>query len=189
MIDHIKKQVQESIQTKRNFSEELYGSILAAAELIIEAYQNQRKVIFMGNGGSAADAQHLAAELVGRTTKDRSPLPALALNSNSSSLTAISNDYNFNQSFARQVEAFANTGDIVVGISTSGESRNVIEALKRARAMGAKTVALTGESGGALRNQADILLNIPSKNVARIQEAHILIGHILCELIESTLFP
>jgi D-sedoheptulose 7-phosphate isomerase len=189
MIDLIRKRVQESIEVKRAFGDDLIERIQNVAVRIIEAYRGGQKVIFMGNGGSAADAQHLAAELVGRFAKDRTALPALALNANTSSLTAIGNDYAYDQVFSKQIEAFANPGDIVIGISTSGRSKNILEAVKRAKQKGAITVALTGESGGLLKSQADILLNVPSETVARIQEAHILVGHIICELVESALFP
>jgi D-sedoheptulose 7-phosphate isomerase len=189
MIDHIRKRVQESIRVKQAFDEDLFGRIQESARAVIEAYRNKRKVVFMGNGGSAADAQHLAAELVGRFAKDRRALPALALHANTSSLTAIANDYAYSKSFSKQVEAFVNPGDVVVGISTSGNSENVVEALKAARAAGAVTVAFTGQGGGKAREHADILVAVPSGVVARIQESHILIGHIICELVESTLFP
>lgn len=189
MIDHIRKRVAESIRVKQDFSDELLAGIRDAAVSVIEAYRNHGKVIFMGNGGSAADAQHLAAELVGRFAKDRAGLPALALHANTSSLTALSNDYDFDQSYSKQIEAFADPGDIVVGLSTSGRSKNIVKAMERAREKGAVTVALTGASGGDVRAHADILLNVPSDSVARIQEAHILIGHIICEMVESSLFP
>lgn len=189
MIKEIRKKVQDSIAVKQNFSDDLYRRIVEVSQLAINAYKKKHKVVFMGNGGSAADAQHLAAELVGRCAKERTALPSLALNANSSSLTAISNDYSYNQSFARQIEAFVKKGDVVIGITTSGNSENVIEALKQAKLLGAVTVALTGETGGRTRPVADVLLNVPSRNVARIQESHILIGHIICELIEATIFP
>ena len=188
MIEHIKNRIRESIQVKQAFTEELHRNILKASELVIRAYKNQHKAIFMGNGGSAGDAQHLAAELVGRYYKDRPPLPALALNANTSSLTAISNDYSYSQSFLRQIEAFTNPGDVVIAISTSGNSENVVLALESARKKGAGTIALTGKTGGRLRAHADILLNVPSEEVPRIQETHILIGHIICELVESEMF-
>ena len=189
MIEEIQKRIQDSIRVKQAFTNDLIQRIESVSKKMIEAYQDRHKVIFMGNGGSAADAQHLAAELVGRFAKDRRPLPALALHTNTSSLTALSNDYSYEQSFSKQIEAFANEGDIVVGISTSGNSKNVIEALKQAGEKKALTVALTGQSGGEVAQHADILLSVPSTNVARIQESHILIGHIICEMVESTLFP
>jgi D-sedoheptulose 7-phosphate isomerase len=189
MIERIKQRVSESIEVKRAFDEDLYRRIESAARTVIEAYRHQRKAVFMGNGGSAADAQHLAAELVGRFARDRKALPALALNANTSSLTALSNDYDYGRSFSKQVEAFVVPGDVVIGISTSGNSENVVQALKEAKARGAVTVALTGRTGGRVGPHADILINVPSDTVARIQEAHILVGHIICELIESALFP
>ena len=189
MIEEIQKRIQDSIHVKQAFTNDLIQRIESVSKKMIEAYQHRQKVIFMGNGGSAADAQHLAAELVGRFAKDRRPLPALALHANTSSLTALSNDYSYEESFSKQIEAFANEGDVVVGISTSGNSKNVIKALKQAREKKALTVALTGQSGGEVAQHADILLIVPSTNVARIQESHILIGHIICEMVESTLFP
>jgi len=139
--------------------------------------------------GEVPRLPRLAAELVGRFVKDRKALPALALNANSSSLTAISNDYAYSKSFSKQVEAFVIPGDVVFGISTSGNSENVVEALKTARAAGAVTVGLTGQGGGKVGEHSDILLAVPSGTVARIQESHILVGHIICELVESALFP
>ncbi|MDE3187052.1 MAG: D-sedoheptulose 7-phosphate isomerase [Acidobacteriota bacterium] len=142
------------------------------------------KVLWCGNGGSAADAQHLAAELVGRFRRERRGLPSIALTTDTSILTAVANDYGYESVFSRQVEALCRNGDVVVGISTSGNSRNICAALEAARGMGAFTVAFTGESGGLMTSIADAILRIPSKDTARIQEAHILCGHILCDWIE-----
>jgi len=186
--DQIRSIVFQSIQVKQAFSDELYQKILKAAQIIVNAYENHHKLIFMGNGGSAADAQHLAAEFVGRFAKERKALPALALNGNSSSLTAISNDYSYSMTFSRQIEAFANAGDVVVGISTSGNSENVVVAMQKAKEAGLTIIGLTGETGGKIRHYCDILLNVPSKEVPRIQEAHIMIGHIICEIVECGLF-
>jgi D-sedoheptulose 7-phosphate isomerase len=158
------------------------------ADELIRAYRAGRKVILFGNGGSAADAQHIAAELAGRYYMDRKPLPAEALTVNTSILTAIGNDYGFEQIFARQVEALGNPGDIAIGISTSGNSPNVIEGVRAAKRKGMITIGLTGADGGQLKNEVDYCICVPSKDTPRIQEAHILIGHIWCELIERALF-
>jgi D-sedoheptulose 7-phosphate isomerase len=158
------------------------------AECIIQAYRREHKVLLFGNGGSAADAQHIAAELVGRYYLERPALPALALTANTSSLTAIGNDYDYNQVFARQIEAFGQAGDVAIGISTSGNSHNVIEALRAAKRKGILAVGMTGESGGQLKAEADYCICIPSRNTPRIQEGHILVGHVLCELVEQALF-
>jgi D-sedoheptulose 7-phosphate isomerase len=158
------------------------------ADELIRAYRAGRKVILFGNGGSAADAQHIAAELAGRYYMDRKPLPAEALTVNTSILTAIGNDYGFEQIFARQVEALGNPGDIAIGISTSGNSPNVIEGIRAAKRKGMITIGLTGADGGQLKNEVDYCICVPSKDTPRIQEAHILVGHIWCELIERALF-
>lgn len=145
-------------------------------------------IYLFGNGGSAADAQHIAAELSGRFTLERKPLPAVALTTNASSLTAIANDYGYEQVFSRQLEGLINTGDLAVGISTSGRSKNVVEGLRVARLHGAVTVAFVGEYTDDVAEFCDIVVSVPSKDTARIQECHILIGHIICELIEKSLF-
>lgn len=157
------------------------------AARLAEAILKARKILWCGNGGSAADAQHLAAELVGRFRKERRALASIALTTNTSVLTAIGNDYGYEHVFRRQVEAFCQPGDVVVGISTSGNSANVCIALRTARDLGAYTVALTGLGGGAVARSADIALCIPSKDTARIQEAHILCGHMLCDWIEQSI--
>lgn len=156
--------------------------------LFINTLNNKGKIIFMGNGGSAADAQHLAAEFVGRFKKNRSPLAALALTTDTSILTAVGNDFGFDEVFARQVEALANPADVVVGISTSGESGNIIKAFKKARMLGIKTAAFLGKDGGRLKDFADISLVISSGDTPRIQETHILAGHIICEIVEEKMF-
>lgn len=145
--------------------------------------------MFCGNGGSAADAQHLAAELSGRFYYDRAPLPAEALHANSSYITAVANDYSFDDIYARAVQGSGRKGDILIGISTSGNSENIIRAMKVAREIGILTVGMTGETGGKMKEFCDYLINVPSTDTPRIQEAHILIGHIICELVESSLFP
>jgi D-sedoheptulose 7-phosphate isomerase len=155
-----------------------------AAILLTDALLNGNKVLWCGNGGSAADAQHLAAELVGRFRRDRSPLPSIALTTDTSVLTAIANDYGYDQIFERQIEALCRPGDVVIGISTSGNSQNVCAALQKARELNASTVAMTGWTGGHLASLADICLQAPATDPARIQECHILCGHILCEWIE-----
>jgi D-sedoheptulose 7-phosphate isomerase len=163
----------------------LYAEVAAR---LIAAFTAGKKVLICGNGGSAADAQHIAAEFVGKFYFDRPPLPAEALTVNTSSITAIGNDYSFDQVFSRQVEAFGAEGDVCIGISTSGNSRNVVEAFRVARSKGILTVAMTGASGGRLLVEADYCISIPSIDTPRIQEHHILVGHILCELVEQALF-
>lgn len=155
---------------------------------IIEAYQNKKKLILFGNGGSAADAQHIAAELVNRFGLERIALPAIALTTDTSVLTSIANDYDYSKIFARQVEALAEKGDVVIGISTSGASLNVIKGIEVAREKGAKTIGLTGKNGGKLARTADLVLKVPSNDTPRIQEAHITILHVICYLIEKRLF-
>ena len=156
--------------------------------VIINAYKENKKVILFGNGGSAADAQHLACELVGKFYLERKALASIALTTNTSELTAIANDSNFNRVFARQVEALVNPGDIVIGITTSGNSLNVIEGIKEAKLRGAVTIGFTGASGGKLKENIDYLLAVPSEDTPHIQESHIMIGHIICYLIEKELF-
>lgn len=163
---------------------ELRPRIAAAARAMVKAYADGRKAIFMGNGGSAAEATHLASELVGRYLVDRAPLAALALADNHSALTAIANDYSYEKTFARQIEAFAAPGDVVVGLSTSGRSRNVVLGLDVARRIGAVTVGMTGSDGGEVAEHCDHLLAVPSVETPRIQEAHAVIGHTLCEIVE-----
>ena len=188
MEERIKKQLKESAEVKNAVAESLSGKIARAAELIYTAFAGGNKVFFIGNGGSAADAQHIAAEFVGHFKKDRRPLPALALTTNTSNLTAIGNDYNFDAVFARQQEAFLKNGDALVAISTSGNSPNVLEAVKLAKKLGAKTIGFIGKGGGALKDLVDLALTIPSDDTQRIQESHITIGHIICDLVEEKLF-
>ena len=155
--------------------------------VLISALSSNKRVFICGNGGSAADAQHIAAELVGRFKKERRGLPAIALTTDTSILTAVANDYGYEQVFARQIEALASAGDVLIGISTSGNSPNVVEAVKAARSIGVTTIGLTGGSGGTLKALCDETLIVPSDITARIQEAHILVGHILCEMIDERL--
>ena len=156
--------------------------------VIIEAYQKNKKTIFCGNGGSSAEAQHLAAELSGKFKLERKAIPAEACHVNSSFLTAVSNDYDFTQVYSRHIEAFGNEGDVLIGLSTSGTSQNIINAFNTAKEKGLTTVSLTGLSGGLLNETSDYILKVPSQNVPRIQEIHLLIGHIICEKVEQTLF-
>jgi D-sedoheptulose 7-phosphate isomerase len=166
----------------------LLERIQIAADVCVKSLQNDGKILLCGNGGSASDAQHIAAELSGRFNYDRPPLYAEALHVNTSYLTAVANDYHFDQVYSRMVIAAGRKNDVFIGLSTSGNSANVVNALETAKKIGMKTIAFTGSTGGKLAS-SDVLLNVPSTNTARIQEIHILIGHIICELIEKTLFP
>jgi len=186
LIDHF---VSESLRIKARFFEENKGQIGRTAEAIAHGLRNGRKMLFFGNGGSAADSQHLASEMVGRFCPDRAPLAAIALSTDTSILTAVSNDYGYEKVFARQIEALGNPGDTAIGISTSGNSANILEALDVARSKGLFTVGFTGETGGKMNGRAEVLFRVPSRVTARIQETHILLGHILCELVERELFP
>jgi D-sedoheptulose 7-phosphate isomerase len=183
----LRKNIESSIEAHRRLLETCLPSMQAAADALIAAYRNGRKAIFFGNGGSAADAQHLAAEFVGRYLRERPALAALALAANSSSVTAIANDYGYDKIFSRQLEAFAVPGDVAVGISTSGNSENVIEALAVARKMGLATIGLTGEHGGRMRDLVNVLIAAPASETPRIQECHILIGHALCDAVEEAM--
>jgi D-sedoheptulose 7-phosphate isomerase len=180
-----------SIAAKQSMlsSSDLVATISKVSGILVASLQQGNKVILFGNGGSAADAQHIAAELVGRFAFDRPALPALALSVNSSCVTAIGNDYGFDHIFSRQIEALAKAGDVAVGISTSGNSPNVAKAVLTARQIGLRTVGLTGASGGTLAKSAEFCICVPSEDTARIQECHILIGHILSELVEKEIFP
>ena len=179
---------ERSVAVKQAALAALQPALERAAEAMVACYRRGGQAMFCGNGGSAADAQHLAAEFVGRYLAERRPLPALALHANTSSLTAIGNDYGYDLSFARPLEAFARPGDVLVGLTTSGNSRNILEAFRRARALGVTSIGLTGEGGGKLAELADILLAVPSRETPRIQECHILIGHCLCQAVEQALF-
>ena len=163
----------------------LEKKIQLTCNAIINTLNNDGKVIWMGNGGSAADSQHLAAEFVGRFVEERRGLPSIALTTDTSILTAVGNDYGFDDIFRRQIEALCKSNDTVIGISTSGNSRNVLKATEFANTLGAKTVALTGDSGGEIKQKVDICISVPSNITARIQEAHILIGHIICSEAEG----
>lgn len=187
MRDRIQEILLESIQVKEELLRTNVGQIKDIAELIIEALRKNGKVILCGNGGSAADSQHISAELVGRFKRDRTSLAGIALTTNTSVLTSLANDYGYEVVFAKQVEALGQKNDVLIGISTSGKAKNVALALKQAKKMGIKTVALTGGDGGDIAKLADTSLIVPSSVTARIQEAHITIGHIVCELVEQTL--
>lgn len=191
MNDIIKQIIGESVAVKEKLFQspyliEVIGKVVDACVLSL---QNNGKVLFCGNGGSAADAQHLAAELSGRFYYDRPPLSAEALHVNTSYLTAVANDYSFEEVYARMVKAVGKPGDVLIGLSTSGSSKNIVKAFEQAESMNIITVALTGETGGELRKTTDLLINVPSADTPRVQESHILIGHIICQLIESEMFP
>ncbi len=189
-IDQIRAQLRESCRVKESFSEELLSRIDRFAEVAAAALAKGNKIVFFGNGGSAADAQHLAAELIVRlrADRDRAGLAALALTTNTSVLTAASNDYGFEFVFSRQIEALVSPGDVLVALSTSGSSSNIVRGVEAGRSRGALLVALTGETGGALAGKTDLLINVPSRDSQRIQEAHITIGHIVCSRIEEARF-
>lgn len=182
------EQLADQRQVLQRMENELSGLIAAAAQILADALSTGKKLLIMGNGGSAADAQHFAAEIVGRFKMERRALPAIALTTDTSALTAIGNDYGFDRIFSRQVEAFAQPGDLVVGISTSGNSPNVALALKAAKDAGCRSIALLGRDGGAIKELADIAIIIPSNDTPRIQEGHITTIHILCDLLEKEIF-
>ena len=187
MESTINNEVLQHIETVNKLREELTPLIKNVAEILVTTIKNKNKIILFGNGGSAADAQHIAAELSGRYKKERRGLPALALTTDTSALTAIANDYGFNYMFSRQVEALASEGDTIIGISTSGNSENVLQGIKEGKKMNCKTIGLSGKDGGKLKDICDLNIIIPSDNTARIQEMHILIGHILCQIIEDNI--
>jgi D-sedoheptulose 7-phosphate isomerase len=186
--DEIRRQLEESARVKQSFSDDLISRIAEFAEKSADALRANGKLVFFGNGGSAADAQHLAAELVVRLRAERKGLPALSLTTNPSVLTAAGNDYGFQFIFARQIESLVVPQDVLVALSTSGNSRNILLAAKAGRKRGAYLVGFTGETGGELADRVDLLLNVPSRDPQRIQEAHITIGHIACSLIERLAF-
>lgn len=187
----IKQVIEESIEVKQKLLNDvrLLNNIQSCVDMIIDTYKNAGKVLFCGNGGSAADAQHLAAELSGRFYYDREPLNAEALHVNTSYLTAVANDYSYDVIFERMVKAAGKPGDVLIGISTSGNSVNILNAMKTAKAKNMHTVAFTGQGGGKMKEFTDILLDVPSLDTPRIQEVHIMMGHIICELVEKSLFP
>lgn len=186
----INKRIQASIETKNKILESntLISNIANSAVVMIDALKNKGHIYFCGNGGSAADAQHLAAELSGKFYLDRDSLPAEALHCNSSFITAVGNDYSFDIVYSRLISGIGKANDVLVLLSTSGNSKNIINAAIKAKEIGLKTIALTGSTGGELANIVDILINVQDKDTPRIQEAHIMIGHIICELVEQELF-
>jgi D-sedoheptulose 7-phosphate isomerase len=188
MKDVILHILEESLRVKRNFIEKNLDPIIKGVDRIIACFASDAKILIFGNGGSAADAQHLAAEFVNRFRIERPPLPALALTTDTSLLTSIANDYHFNDIFSKQIQALGKKGDIAWGISTSGNSENVLQAIQTAKTQGLFTMAMTGR-GGQLAACADLVFSADSEDTARIQEAHIALGHILCELVERALYP
>ncbi len=190
MKKYIKDQIKKSYETKQAIyeNEDLLNKIEEVSRLCVQLYRGDKKTILAGNGGSAADAQHIAAEMVGRYGFDRPSLPSLALTTDTSALTAIGNDYGYDKVFSRQLEGMGQRGDIFIGISTSGNSLNIINAFNSAKEKGITTVALVGRDGGDMAKLADIALIVPSDSTPRIQESHILIGHIICDIIEKEIF-
>jgi D-sedoheptulose 7-phosphate isomerase len=186
----IRKIIEASIATKQRLLEDqsLLQRIEEVTAAVVKAFRAGNKVLFCGNGGSAADAQHLAAEFSGRFYTDREPLPSEALHVNTSYLTAVANDYSFDVVYSRMVKGMGKPGDILIGLSTSGNSINIINAMTQAQQIGMITVGLTGETGGKMKEHADFLINVPSTDTPRIQESHIMIGHIICQLAEEQLF-
>ncbi len=190
MKDKIKSIISASIEVKKKVlaDEELIKRIEEVAFGIAGAFKNGNRLYLCGNGGSAADAQHLAAEFTGRFYSDREPLPAEALHVNTSFLTAVANDYSYDQVYERAVKAHGRKGDVLIGISTSGSSKNIILAQEEGKKRGMTVISFTGETGGKMKDSCDYLFNVPSKDTPRIQESHILIGHIICQLVEEELF-
>lgn len=190
-MDTVTRSIAGSIATKQHILDtpELLETIRRVADVMVEALQHGRRILWCGNGGSAADAQHLAAELSGRFYYDRPPLNSEALHCNTSYLTAVANDYGYDLIYSRMIDGSCQKGDLLVGLSTSGNSRNIVNAFKKAKELGVITVALTGETGGEMKALADYLLNVPSSDTPRIQECHIMLGHIICEMVEATIFP
>ena len=190
MIDHIKTIISASIAVKQKLltDEVILQTTRAVVETMVKSFKAGNRVYFAGNGGSAADAQHLAAEFSGRFYTDRQALPAEALHCNTSYLTAVANDYGYEEVYARLIRGIANAGDVLVGLSTSGNSVNIIKAFEEARAKNVITVAFTGENGGKMKPLSDFIFMIPSPDTPRIQESHILLGHIVCELVERDFF-
>ena len=189
LLERLQEAVAESISLKQRVAAEQGEAVVAAARLLAGVFQAGGKVLLFGNGGSAADAQHLAAEFVNRFQVERPPLAALALTTDTSILTAVGNDYDFLQIFAKQVRALGRPGDLAWGISTSGNSPNVVEGLKVARELGLATLALSGRDGGPVAAAAELALVVPSRNTPRIQEVQITIGHVLCDLVDFILYP
>lgn len=190
MQQKIKQIIESSIHTKQTIlsNSDLIEIVKKCSEVITDAFKNGNKVLFCGNGGSAADAQHLAAEFSGRFYTDRDALPAEALHCNTSYLTAVANDYSYDVIYSRMINGIGKPGDILIGLSTSGNSKNIVEAFKTAKLKNMITIGFTGEHGGAMKNISDYLLNVPSNDTPRIQESHIMLGHIICQLVEEKYF-
>ena len=189
-MEKIKQLIQASIDVKEQVlqNEELLKTVATVANLIVDSLQKGGRIYFCGNGGSAADAQHLAAEFSGRFYTDRKALPAEALHCNTSYLTAVANDYSYDVVYARLIEGIGNKGDVLVGLSSSGNSANIVKAFETAKAKGIITVGFTGTTGGKMKDLSDHLINVPSNDTPRIQETHILLGHIICQLVEEKFF-
>jgi D-sedoheptulose 7-phosphate isomerase len=190
MMDQIKQKIQASISVKEKIltNEILLNTVNEVINVIVKSFKKGGRIYFAGNGGSAADAQHLAAEFSGRFYTDRLALPAEALHCNTSHLTAVGNDYSFDEIYARLIKGISNEGDVLIGLSTSGNSGNIVKAFEAARLKKVTTVGFTGETGGKMKDLSDYLINVPSKDTPRIQEAHILLGHIVCEFVEKEYF-
>lgn len=190
-MDTIIRSIEDSIATKQQIlnNSRLLETIQAVAEVMVKALREGKRILWCGNGGSAADAQHLAAELSGRFYYDRPPLNSEALHCNTSYLTAVANDYGYDLIYSRMIDGACHPGDVLVGISTSGNSKNICNAFRKAKQLGVITVALTGSTGGEMKDLSDFLLNVPSDDTPRIQESHIMLGHIICELVEAEMFP
>lgn len=189
-MDKIKKIIQASVEVKQQVlqNEKLLATIDKTVDVIVKAFQNGNHVYFCGNGGSAADAQHLAAEFSGRFYINRKALPAEALHCNTSYLTAVANDYSYDVVYSRMIDGIGKEGDVLIGLSTSGNSKNIVKSFEKAKEKKITTVGFTGASGGAMRSCSDYLINIPSDDTPRIQESHILVGHIICQLVEEKYF-
>lgn len=190
-MGYIEEIITKSIEVKQHVlqDQQLLSQVQKAVDVITEAFKNGNKVLFCGNGGSAADAQHLAAEFSGRFYKDRPALPAEAMHCNTSYLTAVANDYSYDVIYSRMIDGMGNNGDVIVGISTSGNSGNIVKAFEFAKNKGMTTIGFTGATGGVMKELSDILINPPSFDTPRIQESHILLGHIICQLVEENIFP
>lgn len=189
-MERIRNLIQQSLDVKKQILENdaLLRAVMDSVNVIVSAFEKGNKLLFCGNGGSASDAQHLAAEFSGRFYLDRDALPAEALHCNTSYLTAVANDYSFDVIYSRLIKGIGNKGDVLVGLSTSGNSKNIVNAFEMAKEKGMTTIAFTGSSGGKLKKYADLLINIPSNDTPRIQESQIMVGHIICELVEDVYF-
>jgi len=191
LVAHLRKHFEEGIELRRRMAETLPAQIARAGEALARAIQSGHKALACGNGGSAADSQHFAAEMVGRFERERPGMPAIALTTDTSALTAIANDYDYDRVFSKQVEALGNAGDVLLGISTSGNSKNVVEAMKAAQAKGLIVIALTGRDGGAMAKMlrpADFHLNVAHPRTMRVQEVHLLVVHCLCEVVDNVIY-